>query len=330
MRRPDAHTDREQDAALARVRLQVAAGARPGSLSGLPAAVRPAIAVADRVGAALVPTLDAAAAAHQQRQRIARQVRTATAPARTVAAGLVVLPLIAVPALAALLDIDLAGFYTTGVGAVVGMVALGLWVVGAVMIAGLVAQAGRDPAPPGPTARVLVAGLVGWLVVGPWVGVGAAVLARLTFRTPAPAPHVELADACDLTAAALSAGLTIPAALREAAHHLPALRTDLHRLAWQAELGRLATSSGRAGVPVPCTRLATTLADGLEAGGPLVPALRVLAHQLRADHGVAAESAALRLPTRLTFPTALCLLPATVLAIGAPIVVTGLSAVSGT
>ena len=71
------------------------------------------------------------------------------------------------------------------------------------------------------------------------------------------------------------------------------------------------------------------LADGLDAGGPLVPALRALAREVRADRGAAAESAALRLPARLTFPTALLLLPATVLAIGAPIVLTGLASFSG-
>ena len=82
-------------------------------------------------------------------------------------------------------------------------------------------------------------------------------------------------------------------------------------------------------VPPTCARLAEVLADGLEAGGPLVPALRALAREVRADRGAAAESAALRLPARLTFPTALLLLPATVLAIGAPIVLTGLASFSG-
>lgn len=315
-----------EDAALSRLRLRVAAGARPDGLAGIPAEVRPAVEVADRVGAALLPTLDAAADAHRQRRAVARQVHTATAPARTVAVALVLLPVIAVPGLAGLLDVDLVGFYGGGIGAVVGLVALGLWTVGAVMIWGLVARAGSDPRPVTATPRVVVAGLVGWLLVGPWLAVVLAVAARATFRAPPPPPHVGLADACDLVAAALSAGATVPASLREAAPHLPALAGDLHRLAWQVELGRLSPGAATRGVPATCDRLATTLADGLDAGGPLVPALRALAREVRAERGAAAESAALRLPARLSFPTALLLLPATVLAIGAPIVVTGLEA----
>ncbi len=326
----DPHADLRDDAAITRLRLQVAAGARPASLADLPSDVRPVLAVADHVGAALLPTLDAASSARDQRRRIARQVDTATAPARTVAAGLALLPVVAVPVLARLLDVDLVAFYATPTGGVVGVVALALWVAGAGLIAGMVVSAGRDPRPAGPGPRVLLAGLVGWLVVAPWAGLLAAVGARVTFRArPAP-PHAALADACDLVATALSGGLTVPAALREAAPHVPALRGDLRRLAWQAELGRLHTETGRSTVPPDCAPLATTLADGLAAGGPLVPALRALAREVRADRGAAAESQALRLPTRLTFPTALCLLPATVLAIGAPIVVTGLSAVNGT
>ncbi len=329
MSRPDPRTHEREDAALARLRLRVAAGARPDRLDGLPADVRPAVEVADHVGAALLPALDAATEAHRHRRAVTRQVHTATAPARTVGAGLVLLPVLAVPALAGLLDVDLVGFYTTGAGTVVGAIALVLWAAGALGIAGLVARAGADPAPPGPTPRVVIAGTIGWLLVGPWLAVLAAVVARATFRAPPPAPHARLADACDLTAAALSAGVAVPTALREAAPHVPELADDLRRLAWQVELGRLSPGASRGTVPGSCTRLAEVLADGLDAGGPLVPALRALGREVRADRGAAAESAALRLPARLTFPTALLLLPATVLAIGAPIVLTGLADLSG-
>lgn len=329
MSRPDA-TETAQDAALARLRLRAAAGARADRLDLLPPEVRPAVAVAESVGAALLPTLDAAAAAHDHRRAVTRQVRTATAPARTVAVGLVALPVVAVPVLARLLAVDLVAFYTTGVGVVVGLVALGLWAAGAATIAVLVSRAGRDPAPPGPVPRVVAAGVVGWLLLGPWGAVVAAGAARLTHRPGPPPDHAQLGDACDLTAAALSAGLTVPAALRQAADHLPTLADDLRRLAWQVDLGRLGPDAAPATVPSSCRPLAAALADGIEVGGPLVPTLRVLARQVRARHGAAAEAAALRLPARLTFPTALLLLPATVLSIGAPIVVTGLAAFSGT
>jgi pilus assembly protein TadC len=83
-------------------------------------------------------------------------------------------------------------------------------------------------------------------------------------------------------------------------------------------------------VPDALGPLVAALHDGLAAGGPLDPLLRALARRVRTERGAAARLRAERLPTRLTFPTALCLLPATVLAIGAPIVGAGLGAVAGT
>jgi hypothetical protein len=47
---------------------------------------------------------------------------------------------------------------------------------------------------------------------------------------------------------------------------------------------------------------------------------------LRADDLARVLAAAERLPAQLTFPTALCLLPATLLLVGAPIVHAGLAA----
>jgi Flp pilus assembly protein TadB len=317
------------DAALARLRLRVAAGARPDRLDGLPGEVRAVVTVADEVGAALLPTLDAAVEAHRQRRAAARQVHTATAPARTVAIGLVVLPLVAVPGLARLLGIDLVAFYGGGPGRVVGLVALLLWAAGAATIVALVRRAGQDTAPAGPAPRVLLAAVVAWLLVGPWLALVAAVLARLAARPPSAPVHPRLADATDLVAAGLSAGLAVPAALRQVAPHVPDLTADLHRLAWQAELGRLRPGVAGAAPSATCRRLAEVLADGLDTGGPLVPALRALAREVRAERGALAEAAALRLPARLIFPTALLLLPATVLAIGAPIVVTGLAGLDG-
>ncbi len=65
-------------------------------------------------------------------------------------------------------------------------------------------------------------------------------------------------------------------------------------------------------------------------GAPVGPALRRLAADVRADELARVLAAAERLPVRLTFPTALCLLPGTLLLIGAPIVSAGLGAVGTT
>jgi len=76
----------------------------------------------------------------------------------------------------------------------------------------------------------------------------------------------------------------------------------------------------------PLHRLAVLLAAAERVGAPVAPSVRHLARELRADDLARVLAAAERLPAQLTFPTALCLLPATVLLIGAPIVQTGLSA----
>lgn len=313
-------------AGLARVRMRVAAGARPGDLRGLARDDRRAIRVADRVGAPLLPVIEAAEVAAAQRREIDDAVASAVAPARTVGAALVLLPVLVVPGLAAMLDLDLGAFYSSPVGMVVGAVAVGLWLAGLGLVAGMVRMTSGELRPPSPSGRMAMAGVAAGLVVGPWAGVAAAVAARLTWRAPAPPPHRDLAAACELGAAALQAGLPVGAALREVAGDLPDLTTDLRRLALLVELGH---ADLPAAAPPALAEVAGVVADARDAGGPLGPALRSLAAHVRADRGAARHQQAMRLPARLTFPTALCLLPATVLAIGAPIVASGLSAVGG-
>lgn len=317
----------DADAALARTRLRAAAGLPILPADDLPAPARSALAVADRVGAPVLPVLAAVQDAQEQQRRTERQVATAAAPARTVAVLLVALPLVVVPVLGRLLDLDLVAFYTSGPGLAVAAVAAVLWCLGAALTVGLLRHADREPTPSGPLPRALGAGLLALVVVGPWAAVLAAAVAWAAHRPGTPPPHPLLATACELVATALSAGLTVAAALREAAHELPDLATDLRRVAWQAELGRLGGAPD--GAPAAVVPLCRVLAEGMAAGSPLVPALRDLARQVRADRGALAEARALRLPARLTFPTSLLLLPATVLAIGAPIVASGLSAVGG-
>ncbi len=90
---------------------------------------------------------------------------------------------------------------------------------------------------------------------------------------------------------------------------------------------RAARRPQRTGAPSdPLHRLAVLLAAAERMGAPVAPSVRHLARELRADDLARVLAAAERLPAQLTFPTALCLLPATVLLIGAPIVQTGLSA----
>ncbi len=317
----------DADVALARIRLRAAAGLPIRPAEDLPDPARSALAVADRVGAPVLPVLAAVQDAHEQQRRTDRQVAMATAPARTVAVLLVALPVVVVPVLGRLLDLDLVAFYTSGPGLAVAAVAVVLWGLGAALTIGLLRHADREPTPSGPLPRSLGAALLALVVVGPWAAVLAAAVAWATHRPGPSPPHRSLATACELLATALSAGLTVAAALRESARELPELAADLSRVAWHVELGRMHAMAD--GAPTALVPLCRVLADGMAVGSPLAPALRDLARQVRADRGAFAEARALRLPARLTFPTSLLLLPATVLAIGAPIVASGLSAVGG-
>jgi Flp pilus assembly protein TadB len=307
---------------VARLRMQVAAGHPLDVPAGMSADARACLQVADGVGAPLLPVLDALADAEEQRARVARQVATAAAPARTVAVVLVCLPLVAVPLLARVSGVDLLAFYRSGLGLVIGMIGVSLWAAGGAAV-WLILRRGTDGAGTSVTVRALVPAAVIAIVLSPWLAIPAWLGARLVLRaTPRP-PHPDLPAVCDLVATGLSAGVSPAAALRLAADHVPALASDLRGLAWRLDLGRDRLDAGDA---IP---LAQVLADGLAVGGPLTPALRGLARDLRADRAAHAEAAALRLPARLTFPTSLLLLPATVLLIGAPVVASGLHAVSG-
>lgn len=308
--------------AVARLRMQAAAGQAVDVPADLPEQARACLQVADDVGAPLLPVLDALADAEEQRRRVSRQVDTAAAPARTVAVVLVGLPLVAVPLLARVSGVDLMAFYRSGLGLVVGMTGVSLWAAGGAAV-WLILRRGADGDGASVTVRALLPAVVIAVVLSPWLAIPAWLAARLILRPSVPPPHPDLPTACDLVATGLSAGVSPAAALRLAADHVPALATDLRSLAWHLDLGRDRTVAGHAAV------LARVLADGLSVGGPLTPALRALARDLRAERAAHAEAAALRLPARLTFPTALLLLPATVLLIGAPVVASGLHAVSG-
>jgi hypothetical protein len=309
------------EVALTRARLRAASGADLGALRDLPPVAARAVAVAREVGAPLLPVLDAAEEVLRQERELADAVAAAAAPARTVAIAMLALPAVAVPVLGRLLDLDLVAFYTTSAGLVVGALAAGLWVAGAGIILALVR--GTSPRPATPTARIVLVALVAWALAGPVAAAVGAAVARLTWRAPPPPPPDDLDAACDLLAAVLLAGLPAGPGLRVVADHLPGLAVPLRRLALAIELGRPPDADALGALTIAIT-------DGLATGAPLTPALRALARRLRADRAAAAREAAGRLPARLTFPTALCLLPATVLAIGAPIVGAGLGAVSGT
>jgi hypothetical protein len=100
------------------------------------------------------------------------------------------------------------------------------------------------------------------------------------------------------------------------------LAGPLRRLALALDLG----TTQDLPAPAPLDRVATVLITAADVGAPVGPALRRLAVELRAEDLARALAAAERLPAQLTFPTALCLLPAVLVAIGAPLAHAGLLA----
>jgi Flp pilus assembly protein TadB len=335
----------DPDQALDELHLAVVAGAPVGSADALPARAQRVVSLAQEVGAPLVAALEAARAARDDVRRAERAIAVASAQTRVVAGGLLVAPLVLVPGLARLVDADLVGFYTTPLGSLVLAIGLGLLAVGALLVVVLVRRIGRTPtaaarrrdpvAVAAAAVTTLVVGrMIGWLLALP-VGLAVEHLVSSRRATAAVPPGVD--EVADLVATALAAGVSGAEALRLTAERLPEHAIRLRRLAFGLELGMGAdelqptTSAGQArgtATVDPLHRLAALLATAERTGAPVAVSLRHLAAQCRADDLARVLAAAERLPAQLTFPTALCLLPATVLLIGAPIVQTGVEVVS--
>lgn len=268
------------------VRLHLAAGAPLPQGARLTARVQRALSVARIVGAPLLPAVDAAAAAEEDAQRAVRAVSVATSQSRTVAAGLVLAPVLLVPFVARLAGASALGFYTSAAGRSV-------LTVGALLL-----------------------------------GAGALVARLLVRRTMRPARDGALEEAVELVATALSAGTGTAASLRAVAAVLPTQAPPLRQLALDLDLGHDRDPAGHgAEEPPSVQRLRLVITGAAELGAPVVPTLRRLARDLRADELARVMAAAERLPAQLTFPTTLLILPATVLLVAAPLVEAGLGGV---
>jgi tight adherence protein C len=313
---------------LDRLRLRVAAGADPGDASLLGPRTATVLRVAREAGSPLLDALDAAADAADDVRRAERAVDVASAQGRAVAAGLLLAPVVLVPLGGQLFGVDLVAYHRTPLGVATGGLGLLLLAVGAVASRRAIAAVGAPPRQPSLARRRLL-GLLG-------AGVTAAVLhpvasllvAGVAFRRGGAVDRPvdpRVADAAELAATAVGGGLPPAAALRLAAAELPDLAPALRRLAFDLEHG-----SPPADLPGGLERLAEVLVDADRLGAPVGPTLRRLAGDVRADELARVLAAAERLPVRLTFPTALCLLPGTLLLIGAPIVQAGLGSALGT
>lgn len=340
--------DEPRFAALDDVALRVATGAPLPAASSMPQRCRRAVAVAAIVGSPIADAVDAARAAEEDLAEARRAVAVASAQARAVAAVLLVAPFFVTPALARIVDVDLTAFFSTAAGVVVLGVAGILYAAGASIVLVLVRRAATADGRHGSSSRgsflvvaVAVASVFTWTVIGPLMTPIAALVAhRLMTRRAGPSVTPGADEAVDLVATALHGAVGVPEAVRLVADQLPDLSGGLRRLAWDLQSGSPIADGDR---PLPVSgqravvRRHGSAADGIprlgmllhtaeETGAAVAPTLHRLASQLRADHLAERLAAAERLPAHLTFPTALFLLPATVLLIGAPIVHAGWSA----
>jgi hypothetical protein len=306
-------------------RLHLAAGVVPELTEQLPERSRRAVAVAAASGAGVLEGLDGAAAAEIDARRAQRAIGVACAQTRAVAVGLLVAPVVLVPFLGRALGADLVGFYARPVGWAVAGVVLVLLAAGAAGVWGLLRRARGALAPtaarPSTWPTVLAAVVTGWALTWWLAPLAAFLVAR---RRPSQPPPADVDEIADLLATALGGGTSPARAVREVAGVREDVADHLGRLALDLDLG---LPDGRH--PAPLDRVATLLHAAHDAGAPPAGALRRLAAELRADDLARALAAAERLPAQLTFPTALALLPAVLLAIGAPIAYAGLSAAAG-
>jgi hypothetical protein len=286
-----------------RVRLHLEAGVPLGPELRLTPRVQRAVNVAQLVGSPLLVAIEAAASAEEDASRAVRAVAVATAQSRTVAAGLVLAPLVLVPAIGRLAGADVVGFYLTPGGRSILMVGLGLLAAGALLARGLVARVGRAHAD---AAIEEAVELTATAIAG---GSGTASALR-TVAAVLPSQGERLRRlALDLDLGTATHGPGAPVASS------PAVSIRARRPA--------------RGEPEALTRLRTVIVTAAHVGAPSAAALARLARDLRAAELARVLAAAERLPAQLTFPTTLLLLPATVLLIAAPLLDAGLRRVSG-
>jgi hypothetical protein len=280
-----------------RVRLHLEAGVPLGPELRLTPRVQRSVSVAQLVGSPLLVAIEAAASAEEDAARAVRAVAVATAQSRTVAMGLVLAPVLLVPAIGRLAGADVVAFYLTPGGRGVLAVGLALLAAGALLARGLVARIGR----PHPDAALEEA--------------------------------VELtATAIAGGSGTASALRTVAAVLPAQGERLRRLALDLD-LGTATLEPRTSHVTGPARVaraePEALTRLRGVIVTAAHVGAPSAAALGRLARDLRAAELARVLAAAERLPAQLTFPTTLLLLPATVLLIAAPLLDAGLRRVSG-
>ncbi len=144
-------------------------------------------------------------------------------------------------------------------------------------------------------------------------------------------------DALDMLVICADAGLALEAGLARVSQEMsvlsPALAAELTQTSRELQIGadmRQAMESlgQRTGLDT-LKRLASTLAQSLQYGTPLTQALRTLSAELRQEALVKFEERAGRLPTLMTLPMILFILPCVFLIVAGPAIINVLATLHG-
>jgi tight adherence protein C len=144
-------------------------------------------------------------------------------------------------------------------------------------------------------------------------------------------------DALDMLVICADAGLALEAGLARVAQEIdnlnPALAMELTQTSRELQIGAdmrqaMEALGQRTGLAT-LKRLATTLSQSLQYGTPLTHALRTLSAELRQEALILFEERAGRLPTMMTIPMILFILPCVFLIVAGPAIVNVMAILHG-
>ncbi len=146
-----------------------------------------------------------------------------------------------------------------------------------------------------------------------------------------------VADALDMMVICADAGLALEAGLARVAQELEGLNSALSKELTQtsrelqigSDMRQAMESLGQRTGLDPLKRLSTTLIQSLHYGTPLTQALRTLSGELRQEALVKFEERAGRLPTLMTIPMILFILPCVFLIVAGPAIINVLATLHG-
>jgi tight adherence protein C len=181
-----------------------------------------------------------------------------------------------------------------------------------------------------------------WTIVAVAGGTVFAIMAPETYATNKRNKFLAkvesgVPDALDMLVICADAGLALEASIARVAQELmtlnPQLGTELLQTSREMQIGsdlRLAMDAlgARTGLEI-LQRLSTTLAQSLQYGTPLTTALRTLSSELRAEALIKFEERAGQLPTMMTIPMIIFILPCVFLVVAGPAIINVMATLKG-